>query len=96
MRSRIKQTKITKSARGENCALRVPGVCNHDNDTVQLCHAGKGTAKRNEDWWGVYGCKACHDWMDGNVQDPDRELYIKDAIHETQAKLIQKGLIVIS
>jgi len=99
LKSRRKQTKITKSARGESCTLRIPGVCNHNPETVVLCHAGRGGGKRLMDWWACYGCADCHDWMDGrasrNMHEMHRDRYVADAVRETQEKLIKKGLIVI-
>ena len=35
--SRKKITKLQKFARGQNCTLRLPS-CNHDPETVVLCH----------------------------------------------------------
>lgn len=96
----MKQTKVTKSARGEPCSLRIPGVCLRHEETVVLCHVGKGTAKRNDDWFAVYGCMACHQWIDGagvKTEDwPYRDTYVLDALRETQGKLIEKGLIILA
>ena len=41
---------IRKAAKGENCTLRLPGICNFNPDTTVACHSpwlrdgmGKGT-----------------------------------------------------
>ena len=106
-------SKIRESARGEECTLRIPGVCNRNLETVVLCHApypGK-FGSRKDNWWSAYGCSDCHDYVDGrggsvNLQDEfwhnvargrgsrvGVEDYWLPAIHETQAKLIEKGLL---
>lgn len=68
--SKPKMTPIRKSARGQECLLRFPGICNHDNDTVVWCHSnshkdGKGGGLKARDEEGCYGCYACHAWLDG-------------------------------
>jgi len=97
----MKQTKISKSARGEDCAARVPHVCNWDNTTTVLAHApfvGR-YGSRNHWWWAAYLCSDCHDLMDGRTQhqltNQEKAVIWFSAVHETQAKLIDKGLMVI-
>ena len=95
-----KQTKITKSARGENCQIRIPGVCNHSPDTVVFCHVGGGgMAIKSIDAHGAYGCSSCHDYVDGRVKtEYDKniiKLWFLEAVLRTQIILIEKGLIKI-
>jgi hypothetical protein len=98
-------SKITKSARGEDCTLRIPGVCNFDPETTVFAHTGSGTAKRNHDK-GCYACSDCHDAIDFRTRaflsDSETEqkqfkrvraVYVDCAEHETQKKLREKGLI---
>lgn len=56
-------------ARGRSCLLRVPGICNHDPETTVACHSnqsvhGKGGARKADDHYSVWGCHACHTWLD--------------------------------
>ena len=62
-----KQTKITKSARGQDCTLLL-GNCS-SNETVVLCHIGKirGMGYKCGDHFAVYGCGNCHKIIDGQV-----------------------------
>jgi hypothetical protein len=95
---RIKiMSKITKSARGEDCSLRL-GQCSSP-ETVILAHIGKsrGIGIKCGDYFAVYACSSCHDIIDGRVNSQ----YTKDelntdklrALEETQAKLFSKGLL---
>lgn len=47
--------------------LRLP-CCNHDWTTVVLCHLREaniaGIAQKPNDLAAVFGCMACHDWLD--------------------------------
>ena len=105
---RIINKKITNSARGEDCTLRIHGVCNFDNTTTIPAHInGGGMATKNNDTLIAYCCSDCHDWLDGGHLDlidlseyseTSLKIAIRDsnqlrAIVETQPQLIQKGLI---
>lgn len=70
-----KMTPIRKSAKDEDCTLRLPGVCQNRTDTVVWCHensyaAGKGMALKARDECGAYGCALCHEIYDGQVTRP--------------------------
>lgn len=56
-------------ARGMPCLLRVQGVCTQDSSTVVCCHSnlgihGKAGARKADDEYSVWGCAACHRWLD--------------------------------
>ena len=60
----MKQTKKSKSARDQDCTLRIPCVCNFNTETTVLAHVGSGSAKRRDDDLAVYACSDCHDAID--------------------------------
>lgn len=70
----MRQTKLTKAARGRECQVRLPGICNHNPETVVLAHyrmAGIcGTSLKPNDLIGAWACSACHDAIDGRVRVP--------------------------
>lgn len=96
-------SKITRSARMEDCTFRIPGVCNRDPETTVWCHAPhpkKGMGIKGPDSWGAYGCSNCHAVMDGKAPYPvhyfeGRPITKKerwhDAICESQDILTEKG-----
>jgi hypothetical protein len=56
-------------ARDRPCLLRVDGVCNGDTATTVACHSnlwihGKAGARKADDQYSVWGCIACHRWLD--------------------------------
>ena len=62
-------SKITESARGEQCQVRIPGVCNRDPETTVFAHLnGGGMGMKQPDCEGAYCCSACHDVVDGRVK----------------------------
>jgi len=92
-------SKLTKSARGEPCQIRLDG-CNAgvNNETVVLAHLnGAGLALKAYPMHGAYCCHSCHDILDGRKpSDYDKEwlelIHLRGVI-KTQEKMIEKGLI---
>ncbi len=92
-------SKLTKSARGEPCQIRLDG-CNAgvNNETVVLAHLnGAGLALKAYPMHGAYCCHSCHDVLDGRKpSDYDKEwlelIHLRGVI-KTQEKMIEKGLI---
>lgn len=100
-----KMTPIRKAARGEDCTIRIPGVCNFDSETTVLCHSnrladGKGMGLKAPDTAAAFGCSSCHDVLDGRRPLPDhitRELLdigFDAAVVRTHARLREKGIPV--
>ena len=96
-----KQTKITRSARGESCTVRIFEVCNHNPETTVLAHLnGGGGGMKNPDYLGAYSCSDCHMWLDGGYANKgatrqERDLIHANAIFHTQMILVDKGLLII-
>lgn len=62
--------RLLALAQGMPCLLRVPGTCNRDPYTTVACHSnwrehgGKGAHRKANDQYSVFGCAACHHWLD--------------------------------
>lgn len=99
----MKSKKIRDSARGEECTLKVIGVCNHDVDTTVYAHInflGSAMGAKSPDYMGCYACSSCHDFLDGraNYDHPEREAldyYKGRALALTVGRLIEKGVYKI-
>ena len=60
-------SKITDTAKGQDCTIQLFPYCNFNPETTVLCHApseDKGTGIKSPDWWGAFGCSTCHDIVD--------------------------------
>lgn len=77
-------SKYLAACRGEECYLRVPGVCvsrGWSHHSVVDCHSnqsrhGKAGARKADNVFTVPGCEACHAWIDQNrVGTPKQEKY---------------------
>jgi aldehyde:ferredoxin oxidoreductase len=93
-----KKTKITESARGEDCQIRLPGVCNFNSETTMFCHlGGAGMALKSDTIHGAYGCYDCHMVCDGHIKSEYEsdilKLWFFEGMVKTQLILLAKGLI---
>lgn len=99
-----KQQSIRDSARGEECTVRLDGVCNFNPETTVWSHApfeaaGKGGALKGLDLLGCYACSCCHDVVDGRAPRPagmTRERVLLDwffGMARSIVRLRQKGLV---
>ena len=96
-------TKITESARGQECQIRLPG-CKSNPESVVWCHAngsaaGKGIGMKSPDLLGAYGCSACHDVVDRRTPLPvgtfrdTVDLMFWEGHARSLRILIEKGLV---
>ena len=87
-------SKITKSAKGEDCALRLPEICCFNPETTVFAHINtviKGTGTKSLDIHGIYACWKCHDVIDGRnnnhgINQGDLAEYVLDAIWKGDAR----------
>jgi putative nuclease YbcO-like protein len=100
-------SKITESARGEACTIRLVGICNFDPATTVWCHAngsaaGKGIGMKSHDLLGAYGCSACHDAYDRRSLTSARysreqvELAFWQGHARSLLLLIEKGIVAMN
>lgn len=99
-------SKITESARGELCTIRIQNACLFHPETVVWAHgngsaAGKGIGMKSHDILGAYACHVCHDIYDRRRPAPigmtrsEIELAFWEGHARSILKLIEKGLIVL-
>ena len=102
-KSRAKSTPARRAARGRDCTLMIPGVCNRDPATTVLCHSnrladGKGMGLKAPDSAACFGCSDCHDVLDGRRPLPDwmTRQQLEDTFDRataiTQEQLKQEGI----
>ena len=94
-----KQTNLTKSARGKECQVRIPGVCNFDSETVVLAHLnGAGMGLKHADIHGAYACSECHRVLVGGNKGFTKQmilLFHLEGMVRTQKIMLSEGLIRI-
>lgn len=102
-KSRAKSTPARRAARGRECTLALPGICNRDPATTVLCHSnrledGKGIGLKTPDTEACFGCSDCHDVLDGRRPLPGwlTRQQLEDTFDRaraiTQEQLKQEGI----
>lgn len=91
-------SKLTKAARGRECQIRIPGVCNGNPETTVLAHyrlAGTcGTGLKPNDEQAAWGCSACHDECDRrtrHIESDTARLCHAEGVMRTQQILRGEG-----
>jgi hypothetical protein len=102
---RPKMTPIRRAAKGQDCTLRLPGICNFNIETTVLCHSpylkdGRGMGLKSPDECAVFGCSNCHDVLDKRVfvapsiiTAEEIEIAFRVALKRTHSILEMMGLL---
>lgn len=93
-------SKIRKSARGKDCMVRLPGICNFNPETTVAAHiriAGTcGMGMKPSDLLTVRACSSCHDEIDRRtwrMQPDEVRLYVHEAHCRTLVEYEREGLV---
>ena len=92
-------SNLRRNARGKDCTVRAPGICNHNPETTVLAHlrmfGWAGMAQKPPDFLGVFACSACHDALDRrNARDRIDPEDILRALGETLMQQERDGFLV--
>ena len=61
---------LRQSAKGQECMMRIPGICSHNPETTVLAHEnGGGLALKHDDLRATFACSACHSYYDNKSSD---------------------------
>lgn len=98
----MRQSRLTRAARGRDCAVRLPGCLNRTETTV-LAHyrlAGTcGVGMKPNDLQGAWACDYCHSIADGRTPPPpgltrwDVRLYHAEGVLRTIDRLVAEGVV---
>lgn len=94
-------SKIRESARGQDCLVRLPGVCSFNRETVIAAHiriSGLcGIGIKPSDLLTVRACSNCHDVMDGRAKAAFPAEQLKIYVHEAHCRTLveyeKEGLV---
>lgn len=92
---------LRKLAKGQECMLRLPGICNSNPETTVLAHVRRGfygMGIKPVDWCGVWCCSACHEAYDRhkpprNYMPYEMEAEMLRALCQQLAKYVEMGVL---
>lgn len=95
-----KQDKYTKSAKGQECQVRIPSICNFNEETTIFAHInGAGMGMKHPNIIGSYTCSDCHSVIDGQKKSPfpqkDIKLFHFEGMVRTQILMIKNGVLIL-
>lgn len=90
---------LRKEAKGRECMIRIPGVCNGNPETTVLAHyrlAGiSGMGMKSPDLIAAWACSSCHDAVDRRdsmfLEKDWVRLLHAEGVMRTQDALIKEG-----
>lgn len=102
----IRSQKVLRSAKGQPCSARFPGICNGNPETTVWAHLnggafGKGLGNKAHDVLGFHACFACHTYLDvGHGTKPilSNDVLLEcvlSAVCETYVRLIVAGIVIV-
>jgi hypothetical protein len=102
----IRSTKVLRSAKGQPCAGRFPGICNGNPETTVWAHLnghrfGKGAGLKAHDILGLHLCADCHRYLDtGHGTRPliSNETLLECVLRgvcETWVRLIKANIVIV-
>ena len=84
-------------AKGRDCDIRLPGICNFDPATSVWAHLpGGGMGTKKPDILGCVACSACHDEVDRRTHLTDFDYARRshmEAILRRQEVLVGEGVL---
>ena len=99
----MKMTSLRRSAKGQQCQIRIMNVCNYDSETVVLCHyrmSGDGMGRKPPDTRAAYACHDCHAEVDGRTSNSglsksELKLAFAEGVFRSQDIFLEKGLVEV-
>ena len=99
MKRRHSQRAVTSLARGKDCQIRLPGICNFNPETTVPCHLRQtgltGLGYIAESIFVAWGCSACHAHVDSHPGDIEVQNDFMRGIFRTQQRLLDDGVILV-
>lgn len=93
-------SKLTNSAKGQECQVRIGGICRFETETVVAAHIRTpetGAGQKEPDIFFSYCCGRCHDALDGRVRTGYTRIELEwmhyQGVFRTQKIMLEKGLI---
>ena len=89
-----------KSARGQECQVRIDGICNDNPETVVAAHSnqyihGKGGALKAHDIFTAWACSDCHRELDASskLTYEEKNLIWQRGFERTLLAALEQGIL---
>lgn len=95
-------SKLTNAAKGKPCSIRIPMICNRNDETTVSAHLngirfGHGVANKVSDLLVADACSSCHDAVDGRIKTSyskdELKLMHLEGVAETILRRVAEGIV---
>jgi len=93
---------LLKAARGQECMLRIDGICNDNPETVVAAHSnqyihGKGGALKAHDIFSAWACSDCHREIDQgkSLSYEEKNHLWQRGFERTLISLLEQGILKV-
>ncbi len=90
---------LRKIAKGKDCMVRIPGICNRDAETTVLAHVRMsgitGYGQKAPDFLGAWCCSDCHRHTETTKSNNLMQRSFLEGVMRTQYELITSGEVKI-
>ena len=96
-----RSTAYLRAARGQDCQVRIDGVCNGNAETVVAAHSnqyihGKGGALKAHDIFVAWACSDCHAELDqGRMNYDQKAHYWQRGFERTLLAAVEQGILQV-
>jgi len=93
--------RLLDAARGQECMVRIPNVCNNNPETVVAAHSnqlkhGKGGGLKAHDCYVAWACYACHAELDqGKMRYEQKCEYWQAGFERTILQMFLQGIVKV-
>ena len=93
--------RLLDAARGQECMVQIPGVCNNNPETVVAAHSnqlkhGKGGGLKAHDCYVAWACYACHAELDqGKMRYEKKCEYWQAGFERTMLQMFLQGIVKV-
>lgn len=91
-----------KAAQGQDCQVRIDGICNGDPETVVAAHSnqyihGKGGALKAHDCFVAWACSDCHRELDtsSKLTYEQKAHYWQRGFERTLLAAVEQGILKV-
>jgi hypothetical protein len=95
--------RLLDAARGQNCTLRIPGICNGNSETTVAAHSnqimhGKGMGIKAHDCFAAWACSSCHAEIDqgSKLSRQQKDEYWQAGFERTILQMFLLGIIAVA
>lgn len=92
---------LLRLARGQDCTLQIPSVCNGNAETVVSAHSNwhdKGMSIKASDCYIAWACSACHHAVDqgSKLNRAERQHYWQRGFERTLKAMWEQGMLRVA